>query len=243
MALVLVPLGPLLSRTRPAVRVASVLLVLGWFVVLTRAEPSVVRAATMAALAACARWRGHDREPFRLLCVAVVLIVTLDPSIVASVGWWLSVGATAGVCTVGRWLVDRLRLPRPLAGAVGISIGAQVGVAVPMWLTIGPVPVLGVAANVLAVPVASLVKMYGLPASVLAGLLDPVAPWLASALMWPVGPGLWWTEQVATVAATATPGTVGSIVLWAAMGLVTLVALGPPGGTTSNSDGDPPPDR
>ena len=57
----------------------------------------------------------------------------------------------------------------PLAMPVGVTLGAQVGVALPSLLVFGRLPLVGIVANLLAVPVAGLVMLYGLPACLLAG--------------------------------------------------------------------------
>ncbi len=117
-ALALAIAGPLLRRARPMVRLVATLAVIGWFVVLTRAEPSVLRAGTMAALAALAFAVGSEREPPRLLACAVVILLAVDPLLVRSVGFWLSVGATAGVTILGPLLRRRLARLGPLATPV-----------------------------------------------------------------------------------------------------------------------------
>ena len=121
------------------VRLVATLAVIGWFVVLTRAEPSVLRAGTMAALAALAFAVGSEREPPRLLACAVVILLAVDPLLVRSVGFWLSVGATAGVTILGPPLRRRLARLGPLATPVAMSIGAQLGVLLPSVLVFGRV--------------------------------------------------------------------------------------------------------
>lgn len=209
-ALVLVLVAPLLRRLRPWWRWAATVGVVFWFAALTRFEPSVMRAGAMAALAATAFVSGRDRSPARLLCVAVILLVLIDPLLVHAVGFWLSVGATAGVCTVGPWLTARLAHLGPLAAPIGVTVGAQVGVALPLTLTFGTVPLVSVPANLVAVPVASAVKLYGLPASIVAGWAPP----LADPLMWPCRIGVVWVDQVAVVAAGSEPGGVATVVGW-----------------------------
>ena len=120
-ALVIAAASPLLRRARPLARWAVTLALIAWFVVLTRAEPSVLRAGTMAAIGATAFALGRQREPLRLLAVAVVGLLLVDPLLAWSVGFWLSVGATAGVTGVGpplaarldRWGRWRCRSPSP----------------------------------------------------------------------------------------------------------------------------------
>jgi competence protein ComEC len=196
-ALALAIAGPLLQRARPMLRLVATLAVIGWFVVLTRAEPSVLRAGTMAALAAAAFAVGAEREPPRLLAGAVVLLLAVDPLLVRSIGFWLSVGATAGVTIVGPPLRRRLGRLGPLATPVAMSIGAQVGVLLPSILVFGRVAVIGIVANLVAVPVAGAVMLYGLPASIVAGAASP----FRGVLMLPVGLGTRWVDAVARVAA------------------------------------------
>lgn len=196
-ALALAIVGPLLRRARPAVRLAATLAVIAWFVVLTRAEPSVLRAGMMAALSAVAFATGSEDEPVRLLGVAVIVLVLVDPLLVGSIGFWLSVGATAGVTVIGPPLRRRWSSLGPLATPVAMTTGAQLGVAVPSVLVFGPPPLIGTVANLVAVPVAGLVMLYGLPASLLAGAVES----LRRPLMAPVALGVRWVDGVAAVAA------------------------------------------
>ena len=56
-----------------------------------------------------------------------------------------------------------------MAAPVGVTLGAQVGVVVPAVLVFGRLPLVSIPANLLAVPVAGFVMLYGLPAGLLAG--------------------------------------------------------------------------
>ena len=128
---------------------------------LTRAEPSVLRAGVMAGLAATAFVLGRQAEPLRLLALAVVALLLLDPLLAWSVGFWLSVGATAGVVLGAVHLAPRLVRLGPLALPVAVTLGAQCGVAVPSLLVFGRLSLTGTVANIVAVPVAGLVMLVG----------------------------------------------------------------------------------
>lgn len=214
-AFVLAAAGPLLARLRPVPRWLATLAMVAWFVSLTRFEPSIVRAGTMAGLSATAFLLGAVRSPLRNLGLAVLVLVLVDPLIVWSVGFWLSVGATLGVTVIGPWLGLRLGMLGRLAVPVGVTLGAQVGVALPSLLVFGRLPLVSVPANILAVPVAGAVMLYGLPAGLLAGAIDPLAP----VLMAPARFGTRWVDTVAAVAARLEP-TPG----WSLMGWLLLVA-------------------
>ncbi len=233
-AFVLAAAGPLLRRARTGVRLAATLALIGWFVVLTRAEPSVLRAGAMAGLSAVGFALGREREPPRLLAVAVIGLLLVDPLLVRSVGFWLSVGATAGVTVLGPPLARRLRALGPLAVPLGVTLGAQLGVALPSLLVFGRLPLVGTLANLLAVPVAGFVMLYGLPAALVAGAVSP----LRGIVMLPVEVGVRWVDRVAGVAATTEPpapwGAVGVVVV--AIALVAVVVRAGPSGP---SDGLP----
>ena len=213
----LAAVSPLLRRLRPAARWAVTVSVIGWFVMLTRFEPSIIRAGAMAALSATAFVLGRERHPARLLCIAVIGLLLVDPLLARSVGFWLSTGATAGVTTIGPWLAQRLRVLGLLAAPVAITLGAQAGVLVPAMVVFGHVPLVSVPANVLAGPVAGGVMLYGLPAGLVAGIVPAAAP----AVMLPCRLGVRWVDLVAALGARLEPGGAASLVGW----LVLLVAV------------------
>lgn len=210
--------GPLLRRLRPWPRLVATVAVIGWFVVLTRAEPSILRAGTMAAVGAVAFATGREREPPRLLAISVVALLLIDPLLVRSVGFWLSVGATAGVTMLAPPLVRVLKPLGGLALPLGVTLGAQIGVAVPSLLVFGRLSVVGTVANLAAVPVAGAVMLYGLPASLVAGGFGVTAP----VLMLPVDLGVRWVDGVARVTARVDPPPVLNAMGW--IGVVGVVA-------------------
>jgi competence protein ComEC len=215
-AFVLAACGPLLVRLRPLPRWVLTVGVIAWFVALTRFEPSILRAGVMAGLSATAYATGRERSPLRILALAVIGLVLVDPLLVWSIGFWLSVGATAGVCTAGPWLAERLSMCGPLALALGITLGAQLGVAVPSVLVFGRLPLVSVVANVLAVPVAGFVMLYGLPAGLVAGSVPALAP----LTMFPARIGTRWVDTVAQLGARLEPDPPWTWIGWAVVAVV-----------------------
>jgi competence protein ComEC len=212
-AFVLAAAGPLLRVLRPWWRWAVTLALIGWFVSLTRFEPSIVRAGAMAALSATAFVSGRMRSPSRLLALAVTGLLLVDPLLVGSVGFWLSVGATAGVTVVGPRLASRLGGLGPFAMPVGVTLGAQLGVAAPALLVFGRLPLVSVPANLLAVPVAGFVMLYGLPAGLVAGFVPQVGP----AVMFPCRLGVRWVDTVAILGERLEPTGRTVWIGWAAL--------------------------
>jgi competence protein ComEC len=217
-AFVLAAAAPALRRLRPWSRwVASVALIV-WFAGLCRFEPSILRAGTMAGLSATAFVMGRERAPARLLWLAVIGLLLIDPLLSRSIGFWLSVGATAGVAIVGPVLARWLTPLGPLAAPVGVTLGAQVGVVGPAMLVFGTVPLVSIPANLLAVPVAGAVMLYGLPAGLLSGAVPPLAP----VLMFPCRLGVRWVDLVAAMGQRLEPGGRATLIGWTIM----TVALG-----------------
>jgi len=220
-AFVLAACGPLLVRLRPGPRWLLTVGVIAWFVAITRFEPSILRAGVMAGLSATAFMSGRERSPVRLLALAVIGLVLIDPLLVWSVGFWLSVGATGGVCTIGPWLARHFARLGPLALPLGVTLGAQVGVAVPSVLVFGRLPLVSVVANVLAVPVAGLVMLYGLPV----GLLVGAVPGLGPVLMVPAAVGTRWVDTVAMLGARLEPGSPWSFIGWGVIAAVVAAVV------------------
>ena len=180
---VLAAFSPLTRRLRPVPRLLATLAVLGWFVVLTRAEPSVLRAAAMATVVAVNFFRGNPMNARSVLAVSVAGLLVIDPMLAHSVGFMLSAGATAGLAWVSAPL-EKVGLPAVLAS----TVAAQVGTLPVTLLVFGRIPVVSLVANPIAVPVAGFVMLLGMPVVLLAGIVpDPVAAVLAWTMAVPTG--------------------------------------------------------
>jgi len=123
---------------------------LAFFVLLIGPDPSVVRAATMAALVLIARPFGLRPDIWRVIGVGVGLLLLVSPELAFSLGFQLSVAATAGVVVGAGWF--RSLRPRWLATSLGAACGAQLAVAPILLLAIGQLPLWSPVANVAAAP-------------------------------------------------------------------------------------------
>jgi competence protein ComEC len=184
-------------------RLAIAALVLAGFVVVVTPEPSVIRAAVMAVVALIALATGRAARGLPLLCVAVLVLLTIDPWLSRSYGFALSVLATGGLLLLARPLAEVMArwLPRGLALVLAVPLAAQLACQ-PVLLMLNPsLPLYGVAANLLAEPAAAPVTVLGLIACVAAPVFPPLAT-VVSALAWlPAS----WIAAVATFFA-ALPG-------------------------------------
>ncbi len=137
-----------------------------FFVVLTGAEPSVLRAGVMAGLTLVGVFLGRPRSTATVLSAAVFCLLVMDPALVWSVGFQLSVAATASMLVLATPFADRFRfLPRSLALATGATLAAQVGVTPVLLYHFHEVPLSTVLANVLAFPAVSPALLLSLAAA------------------------------------------------------------------------------
>jgi competence protein ComEC len=154
-ALVVVPALALAARLRLGLgtRALAGLVTVVLFAMVTRWEPSVLRAGAMAVIGLAALWSGRPRRVGPALAVAVIVLLAVDPSLATSVGFQLSVAATASLAALAGPVARRLWwLPRPVAGVAAATIAAQVGVTPLLLLRFGTVPTVTFLANVLAFP-------------------------------------------------------------------------------------------
>lgn len=202
-AYVLALIAPILTRLKRPLRWGATLMVLGWFVVLTRFEPSVVRAGLMAAVAATVFALGKQASSRTVLGLAVIAGLLIDPFLAWSVGWWLSVGGTAGLIAISPILSHLAPRGDGWVGQwVTPMLGAQIGVLPVSYAVFGAPNALSIPCNLLAVPVAGLVMLIGLPAALVAGILPlPVA----EVVMWPLEVGVRWVDTVAALGARLRP--------------------------------------
>jgi competence protein ComEC len=220
-ALLLALAGPILRRSGGVGRLALVAALLAVFVVATRAEPSVLRAATMAAIAGVGAAFGRPAAGIRHLSLAVIVLLAVDPLLVWSTGFQLSVAASAGILLLSPPLSARLWGPRPLRDAIAVTASAQVATAPLLLATFGTVPLASLLANLLAGPAAGAAMTWALPAGLVAGLTPG---WPAHLLHVPSEALVGWIAWVAqSCAAVPLPQLgLGGVVVATGVGVLVL---------------------
>jgi len=214
-AYLLAALSPLLSRLRRSSRFIAILIVLAWFVLLTRAEPSVLRAALMAGLVALNAATGTSMNARTVLAVTVIVLLAIDPMLAWSVGFALSVGATAGLA----WFSARLATIVGGRGVLAATLAAQIGTTPVSMFVFGYVPVVSLIANPLALWVAGMVMMVGLPLALLGSLCGPLVPVISWSMSIPVA----WVAWVARACSAVSPHGAINVVLWVLVALLVWV--------------------
>jgi competence protein ComEC len=157
------------------------------------------------------------------LCWSVTVIELIDPHLVWSVGFWLSVSATASLITLARPLASLLPGPPRVAQALAVAVAAQVGAAVPSLLVFGSLAPLSIPANLAALPAAGAVMLIGIPSG-LAVAVVPLPPAVQRLVMLPACIACRWVLDVARLAAALSPHGWGSVAVWAGQ-LIVLLAL------------------
>ncbi|MEY4401759.1 MAG: putative competence protein ComEC [Actinomycetota bacterium] len=207
--LILAALTPGLQRLSRWSRLAAALGLVAMFAVVTRLESSVVRACVMAAITQVGYAIGRDLMPLRALALTVVGIVAIDPLATWSIGFVLSVAATAGLIVVTPWLGKTI---------FAATAAAQLAVSPFVVWWFGSVPSLALITNVVAVPVASFVMVVGPPLLVLAAFVPDS---FAELLNIPIVVSLRWVWWVAEWGLRLSPPTWLNVVAW--VGIIVYV--------------------
>lgn len=213
------------TRWRPATRRLAAVVAIVAFVIVTRAEPSVVRAACMAGAVLAAEARGHARHAVAALATAVLASLLIDPLVARSVGFLLSVSATAGILVVAPRI--RARLPaRPgrLGDAVAVTLGASIGVTPGLLASFGEAPLASVPANIVAAPLAAVAFAVTTAAGVVAQVSEPAGAALM-ALAGPAVRGVLATARAAEAAGAPVLSTARPFLLVAAAAAVVALLV------------------
>ena len=183
------------NRRWPTVLLGLPVLVL--FAALAGFSPSVSRACLMEGLLLLALLLRKEYDPPSALAFAALVLLLLNPMVIASISFQLSFGAVAGIFLVSGRISRALsggskkkgalrRLRRFLAGSVGVSAGACLFTTPLIAYYFGVVSLLGFAVNILCLWAVSLAFYAGALTCAAALVFAPagrVCGWLAA---WPV---------------------------------------------------------
>jgi competence protein ComEC len=143
----------------PRRRAALGLVGVALFCVITRWEPSVVRASAMAAVALTGRLVGVPVSGWTALGTAVSGLLLVAPGLAVDPGFQLSAAATAGVLAGAG--VFRGRHPNWAWTAVAATLSAQVAVAPLLLVRFGSLPLAAPLCNVVAAPLVAFSTVAG----------------------------------------------------------------------------------
>ncbi len=190
-----------LSGKRPWLLTLLGLPVLLLFAAVAGFTPSVIRACIMHALMILAMLLRREYDPPTALAFSALTMLVVQPLVITSVGFQLSVGCMVGIflfaVPIKDWLLDEKRLGckegksfraqcmRSLAGSISVSLGA-ISITTPLSaLYFGTVSLVSVISNFLTLWMVSLV-FYGIVGVCLLGTVwQAGAGALAWVLSWP----------------------------------------------------------
>lgn len=156
------------------------------YVLLTGASPSIVRAGIMGMIGLYAARRRLLKDGLHILSVAALVMLLWNPYFLVNVSFQLSFIVTAGLMIFVPKLMPLLSfLPRWLAGTVGITVVAQL-ISFPLTIYyFNQVSLISVFANLILVPVISLVVLpLGMVSLLVGWVWMRGAGWLAAVTEW-----------------------------------------------------------
>ena len=214
---------------RRGIRIAASGAVLFGFVVLVTPEPSVLRAALMAAFVLLALASGRPMRGLPVLALAVIALLIADPWLARSFGFVLSVLATGGLLLIAAPLARRIGrwLPRWLALVIAVPLAAQLACQPVIIILNASIPTYGVVANMLAEPAAPVATVVGLAACVALVTVPPIGELLCAVAWLPSA----WIAAIARFFASAPlaqlpwPEGLPGVVLALVATVVALLAL------------------
>jgi competence protein ComEC len=129
------------------------------FAVATRWEPSVVRASFMASMVLAGRAIGIPVDSWTALGWSGALALLVAPDLTQSIGFQLSVLATAGIMAGGDMLPHSL--PGWLRGSLGPTLAAQAAVTPLLLAAFGSVPLISPLSNLISAPLVAVITLLG----------------------------------------------------------------------------------
>lgn len=166
-----------LAGLRRGARLCAAGIVLVLFVVLVTPQPSVIRAAAMAAIVLVSVGASRSARGIPVLCLAVVILIISDPWLSHSFGFALSALATAGLLLFTRPLTTALSrwMPAWLATVIAVPLAAQIACQPVLALLTPTIAPYSIPANLLAGPAAPVATVVGLLACLVGALVPPLA--------------------------------------------------------------------
>ena len=153
---------------------------------MTRWEPSVLRASAMAACAVTAIHLGRPARATRTLAIAVTALLVADPFLLHSVGFLLSCGASLGIALLAPGDRRPIARTRVVPRRAGRPRQPQIGVAPVLIPVFGSMPLVALPANLVAVPLAGPLTVWGLAAgAAVSGLIGRAGRGLTTMLLLP----------------------------------------------------------
>lgn len=170
------------KKFEPFIAFVSILCLWSYALV-TGLSASVCRAALMLSLAIIGKLIHRKLPSFNLLASAAFILILIDPTILTDIGFLLSFSAVFGILAVNRYMVQfrsiKNKIARSIVGASIISISAQLATLPLTFYYFGRFPVYFLIANLIAIPIASIISYIGFTALILQNI-----PLIGKSFIW-----------------------------------------------------------
>ena len=133
-----------------------------FYAVISGLSPPVVRSAIMGMLAFLAIWAGREKDSPTAFALAVIGMLSYEPSLIFDISFQLSFGATAGLLFLYPKLYHHIKLPKFIGGALAVTIAAQLGVLPFIAWYFSSLSLSSLIANMIVVPIVEFVVVMGL---------------------------------------------------------------------------------
>lgn len=198
--------------------------------------PSALRALVMAACGMAAFWLRRDQDAPDALAAALLLILLFRPMSGLDIGLQLSFSATAGLVWVAPALKDSIfrafpgyrpgrQLLRRLLGGLAVSFSAQVFSLPFASLAFQRLSLVGLAANLLLLPLVAPVLALGLLMVLLDRVWPAACPWVVWLLRLPLSWMDWVQRKAAALPFASVSGSVFLLVFAWGCGLAMVFWL------------------
>ena len=164
--------------------------------------PSVVRACLMQGLMILAMLVNKEYDPPTGLAFAALVLIVINPMVITSVSFQLSVGCMIGIFLfsgkiheylsqekrlgTGKGRNIKARIARWIAGSISVSVSAMIVTTPLSAYYFGMVSIVGILSNLLVLWVISFI-FYGIAISCVCGAIWlPLGKLLASLIAWPI---------------------------------------------------------
>ena len=166
-----------IGKSPAAIRIRAALMVTAaaWFTLATGAGPSIVRAFLFILIGEICTVTGRPKRPSRVLCLALMIQLVINPGVIHSLGFQLSYLAMAGIVLIypvlEKWYPEGpgYNPLRWIWNTAALSISCQLFTGPLVWFRFRTLPKHFLLTNLMAIPLVTVLMAAGVTTIVLYG--------------------------------------------------------------------------
>lgn len=160
-------LSPVLNRMRLRPKFMCMCALAVFYCILTRFEPSILRATVMVCVPSIGRIRGYRLNQYKIFMFSIAFCLLIDPFLIYRVGFWLSSAATAGLYFLTPKIKAYVR-----SELVASTLGATIAVQPVLWVAFGFTWPFKWPISVVAIAIAEPLSTIGFVGTVISSYLE-----------------------------------------------------------------------